>query len=416
MREFWQGHPERLTIIAGAGLAIAVLAVLAAMKLAAGVLLPVVFALFLAIALAPVSDRIRARVPEKVSWLGPLAAMMILVAALAALVAILVMAGRQLDGAGVEIPDSMLSQILGVEGAPPQKTGAGGAPQPQSGIGGTSSGEAAGGGQSQPQTAAPVMESADGQPPQGDAQGGSGAAGGTLTDRLMQVAQGYAGEAAALIVKNGIGIVTGVVLTVFFVLVMLLEADRWRAALRSVSGGRMGAVDEAARSFGHQLRVYVMARVVTGAISALLYVGWLAIFGVDLLLVWGVVTFILAFVPTIGSIISGTLATGYAFVTKDWSTALMVAAGLFAIEQAVGNLLDPLIQGRMIGISPVVVLISILVWGYVWGVGGALLAVPVTVLIMNLALRAPGLKGLGLMLSNRRDIGEVEALLDKAAD
>jgi AI-2 transport protein TqsA len=136
-------------------------------------------------------------------------------------------------------------------------------------------------------------------------------------------------------------------------------------------------------------------------------VGWLYLFDVRLLPVWAILTLLLSFIPNLGSVLSGVLPTLYALVTKDFQTALLIGAGLFAIEQVVGNFIDPRLQGRQIAISPLVVLAAILIWGWIWGVAGALLAVPMTIAIMVACAQVPALRPLALILSDQTEEDEL---------
>lgn len=93
---------------------------------------------------------------------------------------------------------------------------------------------------------------------------------------------------------------------------------------------------------------------------------------------WGVVAYVLNYVPTIGSIVATTPPILLAFVFGDWSSALIVAGGYLAINSAIGNGIEPLFLGKQFGIATSVVLFSVLIWGWVWGPLGMLLAVPIT--------------------------------------
>ena len=119
-----------------------------------------------------------------------------------------------------------------------------------------------------------------------------------------------------------------------------------------------GAVDLVAE----KTRSYLWVRFILGIVTALLYVGWLWIFGLDLLIVWALLTFVFNFVPSIGSLISGILPVVYAFATRDPWTAVMVGAGVLAIEQVMGNYIDPRVQGRHLSISALVILCALLFW------------------------------------------------------
>lgn len=158
---------------------------------------------------------------------------------------------------------------------------------------------------------------------------------------------------------------------------------------------------------------YLLVRLVLGLLTAMLYVGWLWLFGLDLLLVWGLLTVMLNFLPTIGSLISGILPVLYAFVTKDPWTAVIIGAGILLIEQVMGNYVDPVVQGRQISLSPLVVLVVLMFWGWIWGIAGAVLAVPITITLLVFAAHVRGLRGLALLISNETDLEGVDRIASR---
>ena len=84
----------------------------------------------------------------------------------------------------------------------------------------------------------------------------------------------------------------------------------------------------------------------------------------------------------------------------------MAVAGLVLIDQVIGNYLDPRLQGRTLNMSSLVVLISVILWGWIWGVVGTLLAVPMTVTIMSACERIPALRPIAILLQGGPDEGE----------
>jgi AI-2 transport protein TqsA len=202
---------------------------------------------------------------------------------------------------------------------------------------------------------------------------------------------------------------TGVVLILFLMLLMLTEVDSWHRKFIAVSRGSTDReLREMGRSIGAKFRTYFNTRVLLGGITAVLYAGWLALFGVDYLLLWGLLAVLLNFIPTVGSIVAGLLPVAYALVTRDPGTAAIIAGGLLVIEQVMGNLVDPLVLGRRIALSPLVVLVALGFWTILWGIPGAILAVPLTVLIILAMAHFEALKPAALLLTDRSSFEELE--------
>jgi predicted PurR-regulated permease PerM len=113
--------------------------------------------------------------------------------------------------------------------------------------------------------------------------------------------------------------------------------------------------------------------------------------GLDAPYTWGLVAFLLNYVPTIGPFVAVVPPSLYALLQFPAAgRAALVFAGVGAIQFVIGNFIDPKIEGRALALSPVVVLVAIIFWGWVWGVFGALLAVPITVALVVIARGFPG--------------------------
>jgi predicted PurR-regulated permease PerM len=123
------------------------------------------------------------------------------------------------------------------------------------------------------------------------------------------------------------------------------------------------------------LGLKTLVSLLTGVLVAVIL--WL--FGVNFALLWGTLVFILNFIPTIGSIVATAPPIAITlFQYGSISKTLLVAAILIAVQVAVGNILEPKIMGRGLNLSPLVVLLSLIFWGWVWGIPGMLLSVPLT--------------------------------------
>ena len=138
---------------------------------------------------------------------------------------------------------------------------------------------------------------------------------------------------------------------------------------------------------------------------------WLWLFGLDLLMTWGLLAFLFNFIPAFGSAMTAILPIAYAAFTRDFGTAGLIAARLLVFEQVMGNYVNPKVQGRQVAISPLVILIALLGWGWMWGIAGAVLAVPITIAIMILCAHVDGLRSVALILSDKSDIAALDGML-----
>ena len=120
--------------------------------------------------------------------------------------------------------------------------------------------------------------------------------------------------------------------------------------------------------------------------------------GLDFVLLLGLTAFVLNFVPTIGSIIASVPAVLLALMLHGEGTALVVALGYLGINTVIGNIMDPYIMGRRLGLSTLVVVLSLVFWGWVWGPVGALLSVPLTVVTKITLQNVPDLSWIAVLL------------------
>lgn len=122
--------------------------------------------------------------------------------------------------------------------------------------------------------------------------------------------------------------------------------------------------------------------------------------GLDFAFVWALLAFLLNFVPTVGSILAVFPPTLFAlFQFNTPGRVLAVLLGMSALQLLMGNYVDPILKGKFVSLSSVVVLISVVFWGWVWGVAGALLSVPITVGIVVATDHFPQTRWIARLLS-----------------
>ena len=126
------------------------------------------------------------------------------------------------------------------------------------------------------------------------------------------------------------------------------------------------------------------------------------IIGLDFPIVWGFLAFIMNFIPIFGSVISVGLTTIFSLVQfyPNWGKTVFVLIFMTSVNMILGNIIEPRIEGQNLGISPVIILISLSFWGYIWGFTGMLLAVPLMVIIKIVCENIEYLKGLAILIGN----------------
>jgi predicted PurR-regulated permease PerM len=178
--------------------------------------------------------------------------------------------------------------------------------------------------------------------------------------------------------------VGGMVLVTGFLIFGLLEAHDFRARLEEVvPSSRSGQWFAAIKEITHSFQRYIVVRTVIGLITGVLValVSWLI--GLDFAIIWGLSNFLLNYIPTLGSIIAVVPPVLFALLQfQSIEMALLVLLGVGGAQFLMGQYIDPWLQGKYLDLSPLVVLFSVTFWGWLWGVAGAFISVPLTMLIV----------------------------------
>jgi len=156
----------------------------------------------------------------------------------------------------------------------------------------------------------------------------------------------------------------------------------------------------ALESIRESIEKYLWVQTIVSVITSVLSYATLFALGLDNPLFWAFVIFLLNYVPTIGSIVATVLPTLFALVQYEslWMVAA-VFAGVGAWQFLIGNFLQPRMQGRSLNLSTLVVLLSLAVWGVIWGIAGMFLAAPLTVMVMIIFAQFDTTRPIAVMLS-----------------
>ena len=130
----------------------------------------------------------------------------------------------------------------------------------------------------------------------------------------------------------------------------------------------------------------------------------LMIIGVDFAILWGFLAFLLNFIPNIGSAIAAVPAVLIALVQLGPGPAVLTAILYIVVNTIIGNVIEPKLLGKNLGLSVLVVFLSLIFWGWVFGTAGMLLAVPLTMTIKLILDQMDELKWLGLLLGDESSL------------
>jgi predicted PurR-regulated permease PerM len=130
---------------------------------------------------------------------------------------------------------------------------------------------------------------------------------------------------------------------------------------------------------------------------------WTLAVGLDFALFWGLSAFLLNYVPTIGSLVAAVPAIALALVQLGPGAAMLTATGYLVINIGIGNLIEPAVMGKRLDVSPLIVLLSLLFWGWVWGPIGMLLSLPLTMVLKIVFENTPDLAWIAVLMGPARD-------------
>lgn len=180
-------------------------------------------------------------------------------------------------------------------------------------------------------------------------------------------------------VREVAGFASGTLLVLVIAIFGMVEADRFKPKVEAAFGA--GASDF--QRFGNiinQVQRYLTIKTVISLITGLLVGLWCWAIGLDFAVFWGLVAFVLNYVPSIGSVLAAVPAVLLALIQLGPSFALLAAIGYVAVNILLGNFIEPMLLGRRLGLSPLVVILSVVFWGWLWGPIGFLLAVPLSMI------------------------------------
>jgi AI-2 transport protein TqsA len=205
-------------------------------------------------------------------------------------------------------------------------------------------------------------------------------------------------------------VLSNALVIVFTLIFILLEAADFPAKLRAITPGSSD-ISRRMERIQTNVRHYISLKTRISFLTAVLVTAWLWLLGVNFPLVWGLLVFLFNFIPNIGSIIAAVPAIVVAFLQPDASgqavtmaasltLAAYVAAGYIVINIVIGSVIEPRLMGRGLGLSALVVFISLVFWGWVLGPVGMLFSVPLTMIVKIVLDNSDDLRWVAILLGS----------------
>ncbi|MFN6251071.1 MAG: AI-2E family transporter [Acetobacteraceae bacterium] len=181
------------------------------------------------------------------------------------------------------------------------------------------------------------------------------------------------------------GTLSFILLTLVFVLLGLLEVGAIRSQMLVLRHNTPTALLRAAERIGAKLRAYMLVRTLVSVVTGLVVWAFASIMGLELAAEWGAIALVLNYIPFLGPLVATLFPTLFAALQfGSWGSALMVFAGLQVLQFLGGSYIEPRLAGRNLAVSPFLVLASVFVGGFLWGVPGAFIGPPALIAALTL--------------------------------
>lgn len=192
-----------------------------------------------------------------------------------------------------------------------------------------------------------------------------------------------------------------------YLLFLLLEENMFPKKIRAMypDNKKYENINSIIAKIDHSIGEYIALKTVVSLVTGVLSYIALLFIGVDAPLFWAFLIFILNFIPTIGSLIATLFPTIFALLQfGEFTPGILVLAIVGTIQLIVGNILEPRVMGNSLNISPLVVFLTLAMWGVMWGITGMLLSVPITVILLIIMAEFPGTRPIAILLSQNGEL------------
>lgn len=225
---------------------------------------------------------------------------------------------------------------------------------------------------------------------------------------ILQIRQGI--QKIAVFLSSGLFSGSKSILLILLLLVFLLiEIGSFKTKMLAYFGTQpqINIVDmsrQIVKDVSHYLSIKFFISLATGI---LVYLGSLII-GLNFPIIWGFTAFVLNFIPTFGSIFSSVITTLFALLQfyPSYGKVIFVLVYMIFVNMTLGNVIEPRIEGKRLGLSPFAILVSLSFFGWMWGFIGMIIAVPLTVLIKITCENVPELQLIAVLLGNHPKINK----------
>jgi len=162
-------------------------------------------------------------------------------------------------------------------------------------------------------------------------------------------------------------------------------------------------ISEISEDVAKKIRKYMIIRTIASIVTGLTVFFYTKYMGLDLAIAWGVIAFVLNYIPYIGTLIAVALPVLFSAIQfGSWQTPVTLFGGLYIIQFLIGSYLEPIVASKAFAVSPFVMLVAFFFWGFLWGIPGAFIGIPMTIALVTICQQNSSTRWIVRLLSSSK--------------
>lgn len=199
-------------------------------------------------------------------------------------------------------------------------------------------------------------------------------------------------------------LLTNFFIVMLFWVFMIMGKNKFEERLKVAFSSSSVDVEKQIQAINEQLQSYLIIKTLISLATGVTFTVILTIYGIDFALIWGLLAFVLNYIPNVGSLLATLFPILIALLDYGFGfTSISIAALLLISQNIFGNIIEPKYLGKTLDLSPVFILISLIFWGWVWGIVGMFLAVPIAALLKIFCNNIEPLKPIAIIIGTKAE-------------
>jgi len=185
---------------------------------------------------------------------------------------------------------------------------------------------------------------------------------------------------------------------------MIMGKNKFEERLKIAFSSSSVDIDKQIQAIDEQLQSYLIIKTLISLATGVTFTVILTIYGIDFALIWGLLAFVLNYIPNIGSLLATLFPILIALLDYGFGfTSISIAVLLLIAQNIYGNIIEPKFLGKTMDLSPVFILMSLIFWGWAWGIVGMFLAVPIAALLKIFCSNIDPLKPIAIIIGTKAE-------------